>query len=73
MPRDQILMGIATAAACGWAIAKRRWLLTRTRKGRWLSQRLGREGASRFLVALLAAGVVFGLLLATNVISPVRW
>ena len=73
MMNDQVFMGLAVAAICavGWGHAQ--WFLAETRKGQRLVRWFGEQGALWVFRSLMAAGVVFGLLLAAHVINPVRW
>ena len=73
MPIEQTLIGGMTAALCILGLWNVEWLLEHTRKGRRLVVRFGDVGASRILKLLLLAGVLFGGLLATGVVNPVRW
>lgn len=73
MPRDQVFMGVAIAAACLAGLWKGRWFLTNTRKGRRLVGWLGENSALWILRGLLASGLLFGILLAGGIINPVRW
>lgn len=70
---EQIVIGGGVALLCGLGLWHDRWLLTRTSKGRWLIARLGADRALWTLRALLAGGVAFGVLVATDVIRPVKW
>ncbi|MEZ6068065.1 MAG: hypothetical protein R3B90_20660 [Planctomycetaceae bacterium] len=73
MTGDQLLIGGTTAAICAVGYWRERWLLSQTPKGRWLVRRLGGSKATWLLRVLLAAGLGFGVLLATGVINPIRW
>jgi hypothetical protein len=73
MATEQILMGGMTAALCVLGLWNVEWLLEHTRKGRRLVARFGESGAARILKLLLLAGVVFGGLLGTGIINPIRW
>lgn len=70
---EQILIGGGVALLCGLGLWHDRWLLGHTSKGRWLIGRLGDERALLLLRGLLAGGVAFGALLATDVVRPVKW
>lgn len=73
MPREQILMGLTTAALCGAGLYGEGWLLTETRKGQKLVAACGADMAVWILRGLLTAGIVFGVLLATGIVNPIRW
>ncbi len=73
IPTDQIVMGVATALLCLWGIWNYRWLLVNTRKGEWLVNRFGQQKAIWLLCSLFLVGVLFGLLLAIDIIHPIQW
>ena len=73
MPLEQIFIGSVSAALCLAGIWHDRWLLTETKKGKRLVAWFGEHRALWVLRGLLAAGLLFGVLLATNVIRPIRW
>lgn len=73
MPKHQILMGAATAALCAVGIWQSGWIARNTRKGQWLARRCGERRAITILRCLFILGVVFGVLLATNIIQPIAW
>ena len=71
--KEQILIGTVVALLCSAGLWSARWFLRETPKGQWLSRRLGDERALWVLRGLFAAGIAFGLLLATDAIRPVEW
>jgi hypothetical protein len=73
MPTHQIVMGAAVAALSVVAFVKTDWLLQHTRKGEWCRRRFGELKAQWFVRSFFALAVVFGVLLATNVIRPLQW
>ena len=73
MVDPQFFMGVAIAALCLVAAAKERWLLTNSRKGQRLIERVGEQQARWVIRAVLGMGVVFGGALAGGLINPVRW
>jgi hypothetical protein len=73
MPREQLLIGIIIAGSCLAGLWCETWLLTGTRKGGWLVRQFGLNRARWVLRFLLFAGIIFGGLLAANVIRPLRW
>ena len=70
---DQIVIGLGTAGLCGLGLWHGRRLLAVSRFGGWLAGRLGEDRGLQVLRGVLACGVVFGLLLAADVIRPVKW
>lgn len=73
MHKEQILIGSVTAVLCLLGLWNSRWLLFETRKGKRLVEWLGDGRALWVLRGLLTAGVVFGVLLALDVIRPIQW
>ena len=73
MPREQIFIGITVAVLFAAGLCKDRWFLTHTKKGKRLVGWFGEDNAIWVLRGLFGLGVLFGLLLAMNVIRPVRW
>lgn len=69
-PPEQLLMGIGSAALCLWGLLKSNWFYTETKKGRWLSARLGDERGLLVLRLLFVLGIAFGIALAMNLIRP---
>ena len=70
---EQILIGATTAALCALGLWKSAWLFAETRKGRRLAHWLGETRGLWALRGLLLAGAAFGVLLAADVIRPLRW
>jgi hypothetical protein len=73
MPADQILIGCITAGMCGLGLWKRNWLLRETPKGQRLVARCGEKKAVRIVTVLLGIGFLCGVLLACNILKPLRW
>lgn len=73
MPREQIAMGLGVAGLSLLGLYHSTWLLSRTRKGQWLSRALGPERGLWTLRALLVVAVLFGIALAAGRINPVEW
>ncbi len=61
------------AGLCALGIWKREWFLAETSKGRRLVERCGKPKAVRIVTVALTIGVVAGLLLACNILRPLRW
>jgi len=70
---DQIVIGLGTAGLCGLGLWHARRLLVASRFGRWLADRLGENRGLQVLRGALVGGLVFGLLLAADLIRPVQW
>jgi hypothetical protein len=70
---SQTVMGVLIALLCLYGLWRRRWFFENTRKGRRLAHWFGEIGGLRVLVGLLFAGIIFGVLLATDVIRPIQW
>ena len=73
MPTEQILIGVLFALLCLAGLWKDRWFLENTTKGERLADKLGAARALWVLRILFLLGLLFGALLATNVIRPVQW
>lgn len=73
MPGEQIIIGTTVTVLCalGWLMDE--WFLDRTKKGKRLVGWFGRDKAVWVLRIFFAAGILFGTLLAADVIRPVRW
>ncbi|HVV99863.1 MAG TPA: hypothetical protein VHB77_05965 [Planctomycetaceae bacterium] len=72
-PKDQIIIGIIVAASCALGWLRQEMLLQQTGHGARLVRWFGPERSVWVLRFLLGAGVLFGILLATNVIHPLHW
>ena len=70
---EQTLMGTAVAVACVVGLKHSEWLVKNTKKGRWLTERLGEKKALWSVRVFLVFGVLFGVLLAVGIVSPVTW
>ena len=71
--RDHILMGVGIATICVTGLARHRWLLSNTQKGRMLVGHCG-ETIARYVFWLLCLlGVAFGSLLASGILRPIVW
>jgi hypothetical protein len=73
MISSQTAMGVMVTVLCLYGLWRHRWFYENTRKGRRLARWFGEIGGMRVLIALLFAGMVFGLLLAFDVIRPIQW
>jgi hypothetical protein len=73
MVTQQTAMGIAIAATCAVGLWFHNWLLVNTRHGQRLVRWFGDERGLHVLCALLVAGIVFGILLASDVVRPIHW
>ncbi len=66
-------MGIAIVFACLMILFRDRWFLAETTKGQRLVQRYGAQRAVWILRGLLLVIAVFGGLLASGVVRPIKW
>jgi hypothetical protein len=73
MIATQTAMGVLIVGMCLVGIWHNGWLLENSRYGRRLAIWFGPIGGRRALTGLLIAGIVFGILLATDVIRPIHW
>jgi hypothetical protein len=73
MVTGQTAMGLVIAGLCAIGLWHSRWLLVNTRKGMMLVRWRGKTGGLRFLRGLLLVGLIFGILLALDVIRPIHW
>ena len=73
MIATQTAMGAMIVGLCLFGIWRRDWMLINSRYGRRLVIWFGPDGGRRALIGLLIAGIVFGILLAANVIHPIQW
>jgi hypothetical protein len=69
----QTAVGLMVVGLCLFGLWHDRVLLVRSRYGRRLVNQFGEVGGRRALWILLVAGIVFGILLAANVIRPIQW
>jgi hypothetical protein len=69
----QTAMGLLVVGLCLFGLWHDRVLLDRSRYGRRLVNRFGEIGGRRALRGLLVVGIVFGILLAADVIRPIQW
>ena len=73
MPKEQIAIGLGVAGLSLLGLYHSTWLLSRTRKGQWLSRAFGPERGLWTLRALLATAILFGFALAAGWINPIEW
>jgi hypothetical protein len=73
MIATQTAMGALIVGLCLLGLWQDRLLLENSRYGRRLVRWFGEIGGRRALRGLLVAGVVFGILLAADVIRPMHW
>ncbi len=66
-------MGCGVAVMSLIGLLNTRWLIEQTRKGEWLRQKTGDRNAGRILQACFLSGIIFGILLAVDIIRPVQW
>jgi len=73
MLRHNVLVGGTIVLLCALLLPKERWLLEKTAKGQRLIHWFGPGSAVWVLRGLIAAGMIFGGLLAAEIIRPVQW
>jgi hypothetical protein len=73
MIATQTAMGVLIVGLCLFGIWHHDWLLVNSRYGRRLVIWFGPEGGRRALIGFLIAGIVFGILLAADVVRPIQW
>jgi len=73
MANEQILIGYTTAALCVAGLFKSSWLLEHSRHGQRLIRWFGADRAPYVLKLLLGLGFLFGILLGSDWIQPIRW
>jgi hypothetical protein len=73
MVTQQVAMGMMVAAACAVGLWYDQVLLVHSRYGRLLSRLFGPARGLWVLRVLLILGIVFGILLAVDVIRPIHW
>jgi hypothetical protein len=73
MIATQTAIGAVVVGLCLFGMWHDRWLRENSRYGRRLVNVFGEIGGRRALFVLLAAGIVFGILLAADIIRPIQW
>jgi len=73
MVNEQTVIGYTTAAFCVVGLVKSSWLLQHSRHGQRLIRWFGADRAPYVLKLLLLLGCVFGILLGSDRIQPMRW
>jgi hypothetical protein len=73
MIATQTAIGAVVVGLCLFGMWHDRWLLEYSRYGRRLVNVFGEIGGRRALRVLLVAGIVFGILLAADIIRPIQW
>lgn len=73
MPRESLVIGIGTALVGVFGLLRREWLLAETPKGRFLVTSMGLQKARSVVMFLCGVLLIFGSLLATGVLQPLRW
>lgn len=71
--QTQILIGAIIVAGCLLGLRHDRAILDQTGYGRWITWLFGVEKGLWFLRGLIVLLALFGVLLALNVVRPVRW
>ncbi|QDU80893.1 hypothetical protein Pla110_26290 [Polystyrenella longa] len=70
---EQIVMGGGLILVSLWGLYNVDYLRTRSRFGQRIIDGLGEQTGTRMLLGVMLIGIVFGALLATSVIQPIRW
>lgn len=70
---QHVIVGGLTCLLCALLAAQSKWFLANTRKGAFLVRQFGDQGAPWVLRGLALTGIVVGVLLALEVIRPIRW
>jgi hypothetical protein len=73
MIATQTAMGSLIVGLCLFGMWHNSWILVHSRYGRRLVTRFGPVGGRRALTILMFAGILFGVLLAVDVIRPMHW
>lgn len=69
----QIFIGVAVAVTCLLGIRHEKWLLANTKKGQRIVRWFGEAKAPWVWRGLCGIGILFGVLLAADIIRPVQW
>lgn len=73
MSRESLLLGLGTALIGATGLVRREWWLTETPKGRFLVESMGPMKARLLHAGICLVFLVFGVLLASGVLTPLRW
>ncbi|MGE3314693.1 MAG: hypothetical protein AB7O26_06205 [Planctomycetaceae bacterium] len=73
MDKQQLAMGIAIAGVSLIGLWKTPWFIENTAKGRLLVHWFGKERATRVMQAFLLGCATLGVLLALDIVRPMRW
>lgn len=73
MNGTQILMGLVIVGGCLMGCRNERLILTETKYGSLIRKVCGERNAPTVLRILLFTGGVLGILLAANILKPIRW
>ena len=71
--KEQVFIGASVAVLCLIGLVNSRWILDNTKKGERLTQWFGEARAIWVLRGLLLLGALFGVLLAVNIVQPLKW
>ena len=71
--QQHVLIGGLIMAMCLILVFRDRWFLTNTSKGERLIRWFGEFGGLWVLRGLLLSGIIFGGLLAMQIIRPIQW
>jgi len=70
---QHVMVGGLMCLLCSLLAIKSQWFLAHTRKGAFLTRQFGDDRAPWVLRGLALGGIVFGLLLALEVVRPIQW
>lgn len=73
MSRESLILGTGTALIGAVGLLRREWLLAETPKGRMLVESIGISRARVLHATACLILLIFGALLATGLLTPLRW
>lgn len=71
--QTQLLIGAIITAGCLLGLRHDRWILQESGYGRWIRWLFGDERGLWFLRSVICLLALFGILLALNILRPLRW
>ena len=73
VPKEQIFIGSVFAVVCVIVVWQAPWMCEHSRFGQSLARRLGERAGVWTIRAIFGGLAVLGVLLASGVVSPLRW